>query len=340
MEHLVKFGVQGFRSAITLFPDWAAYVIGQCREHGYDQQKALPELKQLYAQILANPTAYGVPTSTIKRESPLSEVRYFDLGNLPLFDNGFFNEMVNTLLSLCVTKEGRPHYMTIHNAQTQLLDAFSYDFHAEIKSCVKSVYAALLYHPSAKRFFVSSIAEVDAYNPFAPHHFTEDDKAILWWLQTLLCKLESMDEYKAIDYSFEGYSGRLRAYIDCLLDGSLDSECSFQLSISDNDGLDNYSLSLRFDADVFEFHLSASGIDNADECYSESVLYWSVDTECKVDADAAKIAMLPEYEFWFVTLNPEVRVTASFVIDDCEPYVCSNRPKQLDFIRLEEKEKN
>jgi hypothetical protein len=339
MNHLVEFGVKGFRAGKTLFPDWAAYVVGMCRENGYNQQKALPELKSLYAQLLASPATFGFSAYSVKEESTLAEIRHFDLRMLPVFDASFFNEMVNALLDICI-EEGRVQYITIQEAQALLISVFAVDFHADIRNCIKSVYAALSYHPGSKLFLVSSIEEVDAYNPFTPHHFDEDDKSILLWVQRLLSQFKGMNEYNSMDCSFADCCGRFGAFIDDLLAGRLENECSFELEVTPNEGADNYSLSLRLADNMFEFSLNASGIDNADERYSESILHWYVDTDYKADENSTKIDMLSEYEYWFVNVHSETRIIASFSAGDDESYVFANRPKQLDFIRHGKEDNN
>lgn len=330
MKHLVEFGVKAFRAGKTLFPDWAACVVGQCRENGYDQQEALGELKSLYAQLLASPASFGFSAYSIQQESRLAEVRHFDLQLLPVFDGNFFNEMVNELLAGSF-EDGRGQYMTIQDAQSKLLSAFPVEFHSDIKNCIKSVYAALSYHPGTAKFLVSPIEEVDGYNPLAPQHFTEDDKSILGWVQHLWCRLKAVNEYISIDCNFAGCCDQFSDFIDELLIGRLEHECIFNLYVTPNNGLDNYRVSLRFAADFFEFNLHARGIDNADERYSESVMYWYVDPDCLPDESASKINLLPEYEYWFVDVGPDTRITASFSVEDENSHEFTNRPKQLDF---------
>lgn len=337
MNHLIEFGVKGFRAGKTLFPDWAAYVVGQCRENGYDQQEALRELKSLYAQLLASPASFGFSAYSIQQESRLAEVRHFDLQLLPVFDGNVFNEMVNELLAGCF-EDGRVQFMTIQDAQARLLSAFPVEFHSDIKNCMKSVYASLSYHPGTASFFVSPIEEVDAYNPLAPRHFTEEDKSILEWVQHLLCRLKGVNEYNSMDSNFTGRCDQFSDFIDELLVGRLEHECIFNLDVTPNKGLDNYSVSLRFAADFFEFSLHARGIDNADERYSESVMYWYVDPECIPDEIASKINLLPEYEYWFVDVGPDTKITSSFSVEDENSYEFTNRPKQLDLTALEDKE--
>lgn len=337
MDHVIEFGVQGFRTSVTLFPDWAVYVLGQFRENGYDQRQALSVLKQRYVQILANPEHYGVTAYEIRQESTLAEVRRFDLKMLPLVETGFLNEMMDVLLSLCVVQDGRRHYITVHDAQVQLLNSFPHDFHTEIKSCIKSVYAALSYHPGARQFFVSPIKEVDAYNPFAPHHFTDDDKAILYWTQSLLYKLESIDEYTALDYSFKGHSEQFRAWIDYLLDGSLDFEAGFRLTVADKDGHDNYCLSVTVNTGTFEFNLYAHGKDSCNERYSETVLYWFA-SEDGLENDDAKEVDLEEYSYWFTNMLQGMKIDISMYGIDMDEFDASNRPQQLKITLIDDKD--
>lgn len=335
MNHLVEFGVKGLRAGKTLFPDWASYVVGLCRENGYNQQAALQALKALYAQLLASPATFGFSSCSVKQESTLAEIRHFDLRVLPVFDASFFNEMVNAILDICI-EEGRVQHITIQEAQARLISVFAVYFHADIKNCIKSVYAALSYHPGLKLFLVSPIEEVDAYNPFAPHHFDEEDKSILLWVQRLLSQFKGMNEYNSMDYSFNDCCEQFCFFINDLLEGSLESECCFQLDVTHNKGADSYSLSLRIEEGIFEFQLYARGIDNADEIYSESILYRYVDG----NENEVKIVMLSEYEYWFTQLNSETRITASFSIGDDESCVFANRPKQLDFIRHGKEDNN
>lgn len=91
MDHLIEFGIKGFRSEITVFPAWAVYVLSQCRKEGFSQTVALIVLKENYAMILANPDAFGIPANSIKRESSLPEVRRFDLNSLPVVDKGLLD---------------------------------------------------------------------------------------------------------------------------------------------------------------------------------------------------------------------------------------------------------
>lgn len=329
MDHLVEYGVQGFRSAITLFPDWAAYVIAQCRENGDDQQAALPRLKQLYAQILANPEVYGVPSSVIQRESTLADVRRFNLNELPQVDTGLYQEMLNVLLTACFDK-CLPQRLTILQAQEYLLYNLDAEFHTEINGCIKSLYTALKYHPGAKRFFVSSIHEVDVFNPYAPHHFTDEDKRILLWVQSLLGSIQHLDAYESLGDGFINNCKLFTAHVSYLLDGSLETEAGFRLTVTDKNGHNNYCLSVTLNPGSFEFNLYADGIDNCNERYSESVLYWYANEDGLENDDSAKQVALEEYEYWFINMQPGIKIEASILIGDMEAFEVSTCVKQLN----------
>ncbi|MCB5227653.1 hypothetical protein JAO78_012605 [Alishewanella sp. 16-MA] len=330
MDFLKQQGIKAFNSGITLFPDWAAYVIGQCRENGYDQKKALPTLKQLYAQILANPAVYGVPSSFIQRESTLADVRRFNLDELPQVDTGFYLEMLNLLLTACFDK-CLPQRLTIQQAQEYLLYNLDAEFHTEIYGCIKSLYTALKYHPGAQRFFVSSIQKVDVFNPYAPHHFTDEDKRILLWVGSLLGRIQHLEAYESLGDGFIDYCKLFRAQVSYLLDGSLESEAGFRLSVTDKNGHENYYLSVTLNPGGFEFNLYADGSNNCNERYSESVLYWYVNEDGIENDDSAKQVLLEEYEYWFINMQPGIKIEASIFIGDMDEFEVSTIVKKPNF---------